>query len=104
MTDKLKKLREITDAAPMYPYKKWPINFIQYPEVNEMLDFALDIRTVVPILLDIIAVQSEAIDKMAQGCSNLLTLEQHCVEEAFKLECRDAQAKATAMLDKLEIG
>ena len=61
---KLAEIKALCDAAPLYPHKKWPVAFVQYPEVNEMLDFALNSRTLIPQLIKCVEILGAGYDKL----------------------------------------
>ena len=73
----MEKLRELCEKVPVYPYKRWPIVFVQYPEVNELLDFGLEARTALPVLLN-------ALDNISNMCEEFMEANKDHIGDKWK--------------------
>ena len=99
---KLAEIKALCDAAPLYPHKKWPVAFVQYPEVNEMLDFALNSRNLFPQLIKCVEVLDRALADLTYVAHDY-AIEQESVAVAMECEkARDARKQAEEILGGTE--
>lgn len=71
LTKLLDEVKQRLADIPKYPHKKWPINFIEYPETNEMLDFGIQANYDLAKLIKIVEVQREVLASKHEAISAL---------------------------------
>jgi len=64
MMNKLQEIEDRAAAIPQYPYKKWPMAFVQYPEVNQLLDYGLSAQEDIPYLIKELRLHQECVREL----------------------------------------